>query len=85
MYQFTFNFDDGTLLNISPNSVLVFLDETGDEQLNDPAYPIFGFGGCCILARDYFDNIDKPWSNMKIEKFDLIHKSTSRFRESLYI
>jgi len=75
MYQFTFNFDNGTLLNISPNSVLVFLDETGDEQLNDPAYPIFGFGGCCILARDYFDNIDKPWSNMKIENFDLIHKA----------
>jgi len=73
-YQFALTFDDGSLLNVSLNSIIVFLDETGDEQLNDPQYPIFGFGGCCILARDYFDIIDKPWSNMKHEKFDLHDK-----------
>jgi len=81
--QFTLNFDDGSLLDVSPNSVLVFLDETGDEQLNDPKYPLFGFGGCCILARDYYDIIDKPWLKMKHEKFDLtsnsLHATGSNF------
>lgn len=71
-FKFTLNFDDGSFLNASPNSALIFLDETGDEQLKDPNYPIFGFGGCCILAKHYFDIIHIPWTNMKYEKFKII-------------
>ena len=60
-WDFIINCYDGSVINVSPNSALVFLDETGDEQLKDPKYPIFGLGGCCILAKNYFNLIDRPW------------------------
>ncbi|NCB51156.1 MAG: hypothetical protein EOM54_04645 [Clostridia bacterium] len=56
-FNFTLCFSDGSELKASPNTALIFLDETGDELLSDPIYPIFGFGGCCILVKDYNDII----------------------------
>ncbi len=73
-WDFIINCDDGSVINVSPNSALVFLDETGDEQLKDPKYPIFGLGGCCILAKNYFILIDRPWSKMKLKMFNLKNK-----------
>ena len=73
-WQFIIKCEDGSVLNVSPNSALIFLDETGDEQLKDPKYPIFGLGGCCIIAKNYLSLIDRPWSKIKLEMFNLKNK-----------
>jgi hypothetical protein len=70
-WNFSFNLSDGTTLNASPNTALVFLDETGDEQLSNPKYRIFGLGGCCVLASDYVKLIDSPWTSIRKEIFGL--------------
>lgn len=73
-FNFVLYSEDGTSFKVSPDSALVFLDETGDSQLSDKNYPIFGFGGCCILAKDYMDAIHNPWSNLKKNHFELKDK-----------
>lgn len=82
-WKFMISCDNDSEINVSPNSVLVFLDETGDEQLKDPKYPIFGLGGCCILAKNYINLIDRPWSKIKHEMFNLedkpLHASGNHF------
>lgn len=65
----TLNFSDGSSHDVPPDAALVFVDETGSEQLLDPIYPIFGLGGCCILAKDYYEIMAKPWSNIKRKYF----------------
>lgn len=45
---------------IPADSLLVFIDETGNETLSDPNTPFFGFGGCLCKSRDYFSLIDEP-------------------------
>lgn len=50
-------------------TLLVFIDETGNEQLCDPKFPIFGLGGCAILGRDYDNVICRPWRNIKRTHF----------------
>lgn len=59
------NFDDGTYHEVLADSMLVFVDETGCEDLKDPNFPFFGLGGCCIKASDYYESIDKPWKSLK--------------------
>jgi hypothetical protein len=36
-----------------PRSLLVFIDETGNEDYSDPKNPTFGRGGCAVLGVDY--------------------------------
>jgi len=55
-----FGSPDGAQYRTSPTSLLVFIDETGDEIISDPNYHIFGFGGCCILAGEYYTEMDGP-------------------------
>jgi len=38
--------------------------------LRDPNYPIFGFGGCGVPARNYSNNIVKPWERLKDDYFN---------------
>lgn len=66
---YTLHFSDANIQKISPNSALVFVDETGDEQTSDPQYPIFGLGGCAVLAKDYYELIEKPWTEIKCSNF----------------
>lgn len=56
-------------LSINSDDFLVFIDETGHEDLNDPRYPIFGLCGCAIRGRDFFQNIERPWKNLKKQYF----------------
>ena len=49
--------------------LLVFLDETGEESLSDPNYPLFGIGGCVVTVRQYLELVDLPWKYMKDQWF----------------
>lgn len=50
------------------NSLLVFIDETGNEDYSDPKNPTFGRGGCAMLGADYKRLLKKPWRRLKREK-----------------
>jgi hypothetical protein len=57
-------------LNIQPNALLFFIDETGHHQLADSNYPIFGLGGCAVLGRDYEAMVRQPWVELKRHYFE---------------
>jgi hypothetical protein len=40
-------------LVLTPNTLLVFIDETGNEDYSDPNNPTFGRGGCAVLGEQY--------------------------------
>jgi hypothetical protein len=52
-------------VQIEGNSLLVFIDEKGNEYLKDKEYPIFGLGGCAVICKEYNNSIRKTWNNMK--------------------
>lgn len=54
-------------IKVSDDTLLIFIDETGNEELQDPNFPIFGFGGCMCLAGSYASMINEPWK--KVESF----------------
>ncbi|MCP3957373.1 MAG: DUF3800 domain-containing protein [bacterium] len=60
--------DDSAMVTAS--SLLVFVDETGDESLQDPAYRVFGLGGCAMRADTYFGSVKADWRRLKAEHFD---------------
>jgi hypothetical protein len=47
-----------------PDTLLVFLDETGDEQYADPKHPVFGIGGCAMTSHEY-GRLSDAWSGLK--------------------
>ena len=55
-------------LNLPPNSLLIFIDETGNEDLSDPNNPTFGRGGCGALFTEYKHRISKLWKRLKRER-----------------
>ena len=59
----------GVKIPISPSCLLVWIDETGEEQFSDPKYPIFGLGGCAVLAGDYGRCLASPWRDLKAKHF----------------
>jgi Protein of unknown function (DUF3800) len=63
-------------LKIPPNSLLIFIDETGNEDLSDPNNPTFGRGGCGALFTEYRHRISKPWKRLKRER---LGGATKRF------
>jgi Protein of unknown function (DUF3800)/SEC-C motif len=60
-------------LEVSENTLLIFIDETGCEDLKDPNNPSFGRAGCAILGRHYNKIISDPWKKMKNEFFQGEH------------
>lgn len=36
--------------SLPADTLVAYLDETGDERLADPGHSVFGIGGCCFLA-----------------------------------
>jgi hypothetical protein len=54
---------------LDPNCFLVGIDETGHEEFADEMHPIFGLGGCGVLAKDYERLIKGPWDRLKAEHF----------------
>jgi Protein of unknown function (DUF3800) len=55
-------------LNLTADTLVVFIDETGIEDYSDPNNPTFGRGGCAVLGPHYHDLIRKPWRQLKREK-----------------
>jgi len=49
-------------------SLLIFIDETGNEDLSDPKNPTFGRGGCGSLVTEYKLRIAKPWRRLKRDR-----------------
>ncbi|MBL7190707.1 DUF3800 domain-containing protein [bacterium] len=62
--------EHGNRIQINEDSFLIFIDETGVESLNDHNYPIFGIGGCGVLAKHYYSKIVLPWKDLKEREFD---------------
>ncbi len=58
----------GDALPLTPETLLVFVDETGIEDYSDPKNPTFGRGGCAVLGKGYGDKIKHPWRKLKREK-----------------
>ena len=54
---------------LGPTTLLVAIDETGHEELADPAYPVFGLGGCVTVVADYRSCIQEPWFKLKQRYF----------------
>jgi hypothetical protein len=49
---------------------MVFIDDTGNVDLSDKNYPLFGLGGCIVLSDNYDKEIVKPWLKLKDSKFE---------------
>jgi hypothetical protein len=54
---------------LRPTDLLVAIDETGDEELRMPNYPVFGIGCCATLVGHARGVIDIPWTRMKAQHF----------------
>ncbi|WP_422359918.1 DUF3800 domain-containing protein [Reichenbachiella sp.] len=61
--------ENGEPYKVNPNTLLVFIDETGEESFNDTNMPFFGFGGLIVPCIDYYDLVEYPWHNLKREFF----------------
>ena len=57
----SFSLDDGSTITCPDFSLMVFVDETGHEELSDKDFPFFGYGGCLTFAVDYSNAIVNPW------------------------
>src|SRR5262245_60657052 len=57
------------------DTLVVFIDETGNEDYSDPNNPTFGRGGCAALGADYKRLIKKPWRKLKRERLGGVTKS----------
>ncbi|GAA0266577.1 hypothetical protein GCM10009127_02630 [Alteraurantiacibacter aestuarii] len=53
---------DRTATEFDDDTLLVFVDETGDERLSSFEVPYFGFGGCLCRASDYETAIERSWT-----------------------
>lgn len=58
---------DSDTLHVAPETLLVFIDETGIEDYSDPRNPTFGRGGCAVAAAGYQKLLRKPWRKLKRE------------------
>ena len=56
----------GVKMVLPKDYLVVFVDETGND-ISDSSYPVFGLGGCAVLARHYGTSLHKPWNELKRE------------------
>lgn len=54
----------------SNRTAIIFIDDTGNVDLSDNKYPLFGLGGCLILSDKYNKEIVKPWLELKDSEFN---------------
>lgn len=64
----SFEHENGSY-HLPDTALVVGIDETGCENYADKNFPVFGLGGCAVLARDYFRLIEEPWSMIKDSYF----------------
>ncbi len=51
------------------NCLILYIDETGSVLMNDPNYPVFGFGACAIFVKEWNMEVSRPWIQMKQNHF----------------
>jgi hypothetical protein len=56
-------------LLVHPTCLMFFCDDTGHEDFRDRNYPVFGIGGCGIMAGAIEPVLKQPWRAMKAEHF----------------
>lgn len=61
--------ENGQRFSPAGNTYLLFIDETGGEDLSDPNFPIFGFGAIGLPASLYLSNLVNPWIHIKEKAF----------------
>jgi hypothetical protein len=52
-------------LKILPNSLVVFVDDTGHEELKQKDHPVYGLGGCAVMAENLDTLLVQPWRNVR--------------------
>src|SRR5579864_446483 len=57
----SFGLEGGGSVFCPDPSLMIFIDETGHEELSDKDFPFFGYGGCLTFAVDYGNAIVNPW------------------------
>jgi hypothetical protein len=58
----------GEHLVIQPNTLVFYIDDSGDEQLNNRQHPIFAFGGVACVG-EFHIPIARSWQAMKAATF----------------
>jgi len=61
---------DEPALGVHPRVLLFFVDDTGHDQFADPQFPVFGLGGCAVIAEALEAVVRVPWRRMKADHFD---------------
>lgn len=56
-------------IRLSDHCLVVYIDETGDEQMKDKVHPVFGMGGLAVLAKHMESELLTPWAELKREHF----------------
>lgn len=62
-------------LEYDENTLLIFIDETGNQLFSDKKFPIFGLGGCIIQVKHFNNQIAIPWNMMKEKYFNGANKN----------
>jgi hypothetical protein len=75
----------GESLEVNPLCLVFFVDDTGHETFADPKYPVFGLGGCAMMASHLDIELRAPWRAMKAESFGGpdVPLHASKLREAL--
>jgi len=60
---------EGEEAYLGTSDLVVFIDETGEEKFSDVNNPLFGLGGCAVMASSYNQEIRLPWTNLKEKHF----------------
>ncbi len=61
-------------LEYDENTLLIFIDETGNQLFSDKKFPIFGLGGCIVKVKHFNNQIAIPWNMMKEKYFNGANK-----------
>jgi hypothetical protein len=56
-------------IRLETTDLVFFIDETGAESLDDPSFPVFGFGCCAVTGGNYQHAVFRPWREMKTTFF----------------
>jgi hypothetical protein len=72
-----------SMLDVRPGMLVCFIDESGDEGLSDPNHPVFGMGGCAVMAHAMALHLDLPWRGMKARHFGGEHVPLHAARRQL--
>src|SRR5262249_50960205 len=61
-------------LLVRPDCLMFFCDDTGHEDFRDPQFPVFGIGGCGLMARALEPMLKRPWQENNARYFPGAHQ-----------